>query len=184
MKSELTKFANLPTKFGKFKASAYKDAKGVEHLVLMRKNKKTNVLTRIQSECLTGEVFGSKRCDCRDQLDYAMRKADLIIYLRQEGRGHGLFNKLRAYVLQDKGLDTVESAKALGLPVDAREYKVAGEILKKLKIKSICLLTNNPNKANSLKGCKIGVKCVTIPWSVNTHNKKYLKTKQEKMGHL
>lgn len=191
MRELLTGFANLPTPYGKFKAAAYRDRKGGEHLVVMKGEArgKSGVLTRIHSECLTGNVFESRRCDCYSQLHYAMRRMSkehcgLILYLRQEGRGHGLTDKLRAYVLQDQGLDTVEADQKLGLPLDTREYSVAAQILKTLRVKSVRLLTNNPRKITGLKNARIKVERKSLPWMADTYNRRYLEAKKRKMGHL
>lgn len=191
MQPQLTPFVELPTRFGTFKVAAYRDRHGGEHLVLTcgKVRGKRDVLTRIQSECVTGEVFGSKRCDCRAQLEYALQKikrtgSGILLYLRQEGRGHGLFEKMRSYKLQDRGLDTVDAARALGLPVDARNYKVAVEILRMLRVRSVRLMTNNPHKIDNLKEQGVSTVRVAVPWSVNQYNKAYLRVKREKMGHL
>lgn len=188
---KITPFVKLPVRFSNFKAAAYKDSAGLEHLIVMHGDAvgKANVLLRIQSECLTGDVFTSRRCDCYDQLHFAMKavqkgSAGLILYLRQEGRGHGLFNKIRAYTLQDQGMDTVESAHALGLPADARSYKVAAEILKLLRVKSVKLLTNNPRKITGLKKYHIKVSRSPLPVMATKYSRRYIETKRKKMGHL
>ena len=178
--------AKLPTKFGFFYTQSVK-SKGKEHLLIFTKDfKKEVVNVRIHSECLTGDTFGSLRCDCQEQLhfslEYISKNSGLIIYLRQEGRGIGLFNKINAYYLQDKGFDTIEANLKLGLKSDAREYSEAIEILNRLGIKKINLLTNNPKKLEALK--EFVVKRVPIEILPNKYNKDYIKTKKEKMGHL
>lgn len=180
------KFAKLPTEHGDFKTLAYGEA-----LVLVKGDVrgKENVLCRVHSECLTGDVFHSRRCDCGEQLEEALRRIEkansgIFIYLRQEGRGIGLENKINAYKLQDEGLDTVEANEALGLAVDARDYAKVAEILIDLDVKSIRLLTNNPEKVEDLQLHGVIVsKRIPIKIPSNPHNKKYLQTKKEKMRH-
>lgn len=181
----------LPTRLGIFKAFSVKDDQGKEHMVVFKGEVrgKSNVLVRIHSECLTAEALGSLRCDCREQLEEALSKIEqsegVVIYLRQEGRGIGLFNKVQAYYWQDKGLDTVEANRKLGLADDLRGYKIAADILKYLNINSIRLLTNNPEKLKGIKEYGIDV-VARISTSVfpNKFNQKYLKVKEEKMDHL
>ncbi|HBU06743.1 MAG TPA: GTP cyclohydrolase II [Candidatus Magasanikbacteria bacterium] len=183
----------LPTKYGQFDIIIYKDNNGSEHVVLLSgKNFSTNksVLVRVHSECITSEVFHSQKCDCKQQLDLAMKKigkvGGVIIYLRQEGRGIGLGNKIKAYHLQEQGLDTVEANVKLGFASDKRDYKVACLILDDLGINKIKLLTNNPDKIKELKKCGIEIEArVSIEIKPkNGQDKKYLKTKKDKMGHL
>lgn len=185
--------AKLPTKFGEFKAVAYKsDVDPAEHLALVMGEVASPepVLVRVHSECATGDIFGSLRCDCGEQLEMAMQaiaseKRGVLLYMRQEGRGIGFHNKIRAYELQDSGLDTVEANEALGFPPDLRDYGVGAQILKDLGIREIRFLTNNPKKVVSLEGH--GLKVVqTVPIVVtpNPHNRHYLETKQKKMGHM
>ena len=186
--------SQLPTAFGDYLIHVYQDLKtSVEHgaLVMGDVSAKENVLTRVHSECLTGDIFSSKRCDCGEQLILAQQKitaegTGVIIYLRDhEGRGIGLTNKIRAYALQDGGLDTVEANIALGLPIDKRKFEAAAEILLNLKIASIKLMSNNPDKKKALKDAGILVKSlVPLKVSPNEMNHKYLKTKQLKLGHL
>lgn len=183
--------AVLPTRYGTFRAFAIRDAKGAEHIVLIRGEVqgKEDVLVRVHSECLTGDVFGSEKCDCGSQLDLALRtiateSCGIVCYLRQEGRGIGLTHKIHAYALQEQGLDTVEANVALGLPVDAREYGIVGEILRSFDVRSIRLLTNNPDKVQQLQAG--GIRITTqVPLRVTptTHSKSYLETKRTKLGH-
>lgn len=184
--------SHLPTKFGEFLVTVFKDeASGKEHLAI-QKGEVTgeNVLLRVHSECLTSEVLGSLKCDCNDQLETAMHTIarngkGLIIYLRQEGRGIGLGNKIRAYALQEEGYDTVEANHILGFKDDLRNYTVAGAILNALSVKSVQLMTNNPRKISGLEASGIKVKRrVPIQIQPNAHNFGYLKTKAEKSGHL
>ena len=184
--------ANLPTKYGHFKILIYQSKEDQrEHAVLV-KGKNLNrqpVLVRIHSQCLTGDVFSSLKCDCRDQLITSLikigrAKKGVLIYLNQEGRGIGLSNKIKAYKLQEEGLDTIEANKKLGFASDLRDYKVAAQILKDLRIDKIALLTNNPDKAAQLAAYGITIlKCVPIEVTPNQINKNYLKTKKNKLGH-
>lgn len=173
--------AILPTTHGAFGAYAFKTKSG-EHFALVKGNAKKNVLTRVHSSCLTGDVFHSLKCDCHAQLNKALskiRKGGIIIYLDQEGRGIGLYNKIRAYALQDKGFDTFQANLELGFKKDERDYSDAAKILKQLGVESIVLLTNNPNKVRSLK--KNGVKITkTIPLKTKPtkYNRKYLEAKK------
>lgn len=184
---------SLPTAYGQFRLFAYKNQlSGQEELALVKGDiaNKQNILVRIHSECMTGDVFRSLRCDCNEQLNTALHiigreKAGIVIYLRHEGRGIGLMNKLHAYKLQDGGLDTVESNKQLGFPADARDYWPAAVILRSFNIKSVRLLTNNPAKKNAIEKYGINVtEVVHLETMPTHHNAKYLQTKQEKLGHL
>lgn len=182
--------ASLPTSFGVFKILIYKDLKNdLEHAVLTKGEiKKDSCLLRIHSQCLTGDVFFSIKCDCREQLLMSLEKiaktGGIIIYLNQEGRGIGLSNKIKAYSLQEKGLDTVEANKKLGFGADIRSYEIAAEILKDLLVKSVLLLTNNPDKKKQLEESGIKVnKCISLEVKPNEVNKNYLKIKKTKMGH-
>ena len=184
--------AELPTKFGEFHVIAYESMlDGREHLAITKGNPsgKPGVLVRMHSECMTGDVFGSMRCDCGEQLVAAMRQLDAegqgaIVYLRQEGRGIGLGNKVKAYQLQDEGLDTVEANEKLGFKPDLRDYGIGAQILLDLNLHSIRLLTNNPRKIVGLDGYDIeitGTQALQV--EPNQHNERYLETKRSKLGH-
>ena len=184
--------AELPTKFGKFHVIAYESMlDGREHLAITRGDPsgRPGVLVRMHSECMTGDVFGSMRCDCGEQLVAAMRQLDAegqgaIVYLRQEGRGIGLGNKVKAYQLQDEGLDTVEANEKLGFKPDLRDYGIGAQILLDLNLHSIRLLTNNPRKIVGLDGYDIeitGTQALQV--EPNQHNERYLETKRSKLGH-
>ncbi len=185
--------AELPTKWGRFRIIGYKDIlTGEVHVALVKGNikEKDNILVRVHSECLTGDVFGSFRCDCGDQLHKAMEIINkegvgVLLYMRQEGRGIGLENKLKAYELQDQGYDTVEANEKLGLPADLRDYGIGAQILVDLGVRNIRLMTNNPKKIVGLEG--FGLKIVErIPIVVKPRpeNLRYLKVKKEKLGHI
>jgi 3,4-dihydroxy 2-butanone 4-phosphate synthase/GTP cyclohydrolase II len=183
----------MPTDYGDFDLALYRSKiDGQHHLALIRGDVagKKNVLVRVHSECLTGDVFGSRRCDCGPQLQQAMRQVaesgrGVIVYMRQEGRGIGLAPKIKAYKLQEQGYDTVEANQKLGYGMDLREYGLGAQILSDLGLKTIRLLTNNPKKLVGLAGYGLQVvEQVPIRVKPNPHNAKYLKTKQQKMGHL
>jgi 3,4-dihydroxy 2-butanone 4-phosphate synthase/GTP cyclohydrolase II len=185
--------AALPTRFGDFRVVAYESVLDHrEHLALVKGDisGKGNVLVRMHSECMTGDVFGSARCDCGEQLAAAMTQIEeegqgAIIYLRQEGRGIGLVNKLKAYRLQDEGLDTVEANQELGFKPDLRDYGVGAQILLDLELHSIRLLTNNPRKIVGLDGYDIEITGVEpLRVEPSEHNERYLETKRAKLGHL
>ena len=188
---EKTNIINLPTDHGKFKAiSFYDKIENKEHLALIKGDVEgENILTRIHSECLTGDVFGSNRCDCGNQLHKAMEMIDengsgIILYLRQEGRGIGLFNKIKAYHLQEEGYDTVDANLKLGFAPDLRNYKIACRMLKEFGVKSIDLMTNNPDKIKQVEKYNIKVnKRVPIEIHSNHIDRIYLKTKVDRMGH-
>ncbi|MDF9795644.1 GTP cyclohydrolase II [Catalinimonas alkaloidigena] len=184
---------NLPTRFGTFKMIGYAEESDnpMPHLAMVSTQTDLTkpVLVRIHSECMTGDVFGSLRCDCGEQLDQSMmmtgKDGGVVIYLRQEGRGIGLINKMKAYNLQDQGLNTAEANVHLGFEIDERDYSIAIEILRDLGVTSVLLMTNNPDKLESLK--KSGVEVLgRVPIEIKPHqeNLDYLQTKQNLMGHL
>ena len=190
---ELVSKAKLPTRFGIFTIYGFLDHRdGKEHTAMVHGDVKgaEDCPVRIHSECHTGDIWFSLRCDCREQLDASLKyvksqERGVIIYLRQEGRGIGLLNKLKAYDLQDRGLDTVDANNQLGFPTDARSYEPAAEIIRLLGIQSVALITNNPDKISGLQKEHIKVTGrihVIIP--SNLHNKRYLRTKKERLGHL
>jgi GTP cyclohydrolase II len=185
--------AELPTRFGRFKIVAFwNNRDGKDHVALVHGDVMgaAEVPTRLHSECLTGDALGSLRCDCRDQLEVALRRLSsmprgLLLYMRQEGRGIGLRNKVRAYALQDRGLDTVEANRALGFRDDERDYEVAAHMLASLNVESIALMTNNPDKIAQLQ--RYGVKIVRrIPHVIppNEFDRAYLLAKARRSGHL
>ena len=183
----------IATKFGNFDFAGYSDKiENKEYIAIIKGDirNKENVSVRLHSECLTGDIFGSKRCDCQDQLHRALREIEekgegLLIYSRQEGRGIGILNKLKAYRLQDEGYDTVEANHQLGFEDDLRDYAIAAQIIRDLGVKSVSLKTNNPLKIKGLEQYGINVASrEEIEIEVNAYDKKYLKTKKEKMGHI
>ncbi|MXO34034.1 GTP cyclohydrolase II [Apibacter sp. B3889] len=185
--------ANLPTEWGEFEIIAYSENENdwMPHLAMISKNTdlRKTVNIRIHSECITGDLFHSKRCDCGKQLDAAMKyiheNGGVLLYLRQEGRNIGIINKLKAYNLQDKGLNTAEANIELGFPADARDFKIAVEILEDLGIQSVNLLTNNPEKISFIKDSSIKL-IHRIPLEINPEkeNLEYLKTKKDFFGHF
>ena len=185
--------ADLPTRFGEFQIVAfYNDKDKKDHIALVHGDVcgQSDIAVRLHSECLTGDAIGSLRCDCRDQLITSLKKVStmeggIVLYLRQEGRGIGLMNKMKAYQLQDFGLDTVEANVALGFRDDERDYAIAAHMLMSLNVKSIKLMTNNPNKIDELKKYGINVSGrIPIMIKPNEYNKKYLETKMNKSGHM
>ncbi len=190
---ERVEVVKMPTEFGDFMLHLYQSKiDGQNHMALVRGDVvgKKNVLVRVHSECLTGDVFGSRRCDCGPQLHRAMRQiaeagCGVLLYMRQEGRGIGLAPKIKAYKLQEQGLDTVEANKRLGFGMDLREYGVGAQILVDLGLKTIRLLTNNPKKVVGLQGYGLKItRQLPIRIEPNPHNSRYLKTKKKKLGHL
>ena len=184
--------AKLPTRFGEFELHAYRNVlDDCEHLALVKGQVtgQKGVLVRVHSQCATGDVFGSLRCDCGEQLQLALHRIEqegkgVLLYLRQEGRGIGLGHKIQAYGLQDQGLDTVEANQQLGLPVDLRDYGIGAQILRELGLSTIRILTNNPKKVIGLEGYGLSIiEQLPITVQPNEHNYRYLKTKKEKMGH-
>jgi GTP cyclohydrolase II len=193
LRVEIFATARLPTKFGRFDIVAFENNRDdKDHIAILKGeiSGARDVRTRIHSECLTGDVFGSLKCDCGPQLEHALRKIEeegegLILYMRQEGRGIGLANKIKAYSLQDQGLDTVEANLHLGFDDDIRTYDIAAEMLRLLEVESIELLTNNPKKVQGLREAGIDVsRRVPLKVPPNPFNIRYLKTKRDKSGHL
>jgi GTP cyclohydrolase II len=178
--------ANLPSRFGSFKVQAFKQGHK-EHLVILKEPLGEMPIVRVHSECLTGDALGSLKCDCGEQLAYALQTVEqeggMVIYLRQEGRNIGLLNKINAYALQDTGFDTVAANHQLGFAADERTYEMVQFILAHYGITKIRLLTNNPTKINALEGIEI-VERLPIVIDPNEHNEGYLQTKKEQMGHL
>jgi len=186
MNITISKTANLPTKFGQFKIISFKENEK-EHLVIYKEDMADTPVVRVHSECLTGDALGSLKCDCGEQLDYALslinKEMGMVIYLRQEGRNIGLLNKVNAYALQDEGLDTIEANHQLGFSADERTYEIVTTILEHFNLKKIKLLTNNPKKINEIHGIEI-VERLPIIMDSNKFNEDYLKIKREEMGHL
>lgn len=185
--------ADVPTEYGEFRVVVYREGEGaVEHCAFVKGDVDGGqaVLARVHSECFTGEVLHSLKCDCREQLDQALRRVaeagrGVVVYLKQEGRGIGLGNKIRAYALQQQGVDTVDANLRLGFEADARRYHAAAAILNDLGVKSVDLMTNNPAKVEGLQAEGITV-AARAPMTIdpNDHNREYLETKNERMGHL
>ena len=184
--------AKLPSRFGAFQVVAFESTDGKEHGAIIKGDVRgmSEVPVRIHSECFTGDLMGSLKCDCRDQLEAALNyvgeaERGVVLYLRQEGRGIGLVNKIRAYALQDAGLDTVEANHALGFADDLRRYDIAAQMLEELGVASVKVLTNNPNKLAGLE--RFGIKVdgrLPLKIAPNEHNEHYLQTKKLKSGHL
>jgi 3,4-dihydroxy 2-butanone 4-phosphate synthase / GTP cyclohydrolase II len=185
--------AELPTRFGRFIIFGIQGRKPAEEAVAIQHGRVKSgsaPLVRVHSQCLTGDVFASERCDCRAQLEFSLRKiaqepAGILLYLAQEGRGIGLINKLKAYALQDEGLDTVEANRRLGFAADSRDYEFAAAALKALGVQSVRLLSNNPDKIKQLErgGVRV-VKRVPCRPPTSHHSRAYLRTKQRRLGHL
>src|SRR5580704_607887 len=192
-KARVVAKADLPTRFGRFRIFGIEGGKKGEEAIAIQHGRLRNgkaPLVRVHSQCLTGDVFTSERCDCRAQLEFSLRKiakepTGVLLYLPQEGRGIGLINKLRAYELQDAGLDTVEANRQLGFADDARDYEFAAEALKALGIRDVRLLSNNPDKVTQLESAGIRV-VERVPCRPRTskHSAAYLRTKKDKLGHL
>ena len=183
----------MPTRYGDFKAIAYRSSVDPgEHIALTigEWNQSQPVLVRIHSECLTGDVFGSLRCDCGEQVELALTAlakegAGVFLYMRQEGRGIGLHNKIKAYSLQESGMDTIEANRTLGFDADMRHYDIGGQILRDLGVSKLRLLTNNPRKVVGISGFGIEiVERVPVEVPVNDENRAYLRTKRLRMGHI
>jgi GTP cyclohydrolase II len=180
--------ASLPTRYGNFDMQVFTGADGIEHIVLIKGEPQDDCLVRLHSECATGDIMGSLRCDCRDQLEESLEiinraGSGLLIYLRgQEGRGIGLANKIRAYALQEQGMDTYEANVHLGFAPDARDYAIAVEILKHFGLSKVKLLTNNPDKIEALEQGGVTVTGHVSLWTaINPHNEKYIATKKSRM---
>jgi GTP cyclohydrolase II len=183
--------AALPTRMGDFTLHIFTDNAGAEHMALVKGTPADDVLVRVHSECATGDILGSLRCDCRDQLEQSLQMIrdaghGIFIYLRgHEGRGIGLANKIRAYALQDNGMDTAEANVALGFAVDQRAYGTAADILRHFGLQRVHLITNNSAKIKALEAEGISVSRRVSLWTTaNTHNDSYLATKKTKMGHI
>lgn len=192
---EVTRYseADVPTEYGVFRMVVYREAGNpFEHVAIVAGNvaDQSAVLTRVHSECMTGEVFHSLKCECREQLDLALRRiaerrAGLVLYLRQEGRGIGLGNKIRAYELQEQGFDTVDANTQLGFEADQRKFHVAAAMLADLQVKSVVLMTNNPLKVDALREQGVSIeKRVSHLIEAHDTNRAYLETKRQRMGHL
>ncbi|WP_121020423.1 GTP cyclohydrolase II [Helicobacter vulpis] len=190
---QISNQAKLPTKFGEFLIQSFRENKGGfswDHLVVFTPHLSSSPLVRLHSECLTGDVFGSQKCDCGGELELALQRiahahaqGGMLIYLRQEGRGIGLFNKINAYALQDQGYDTIEANRAIGFKDDERDYGIVKDILEYYGVTHIHLLTNNPQKVQALSAFVKVERCSIIVPS-NCHNQQYLETKKNRMGHL
>ncbi|HAN0643458.1 TPA: GTP cyclohydrolase II [Campylobacter jejuni] len=185
MKIKISEIANLPSKWGNFQIQSFKE-NDKEHLCIFKNTPKDTLNLRIHSECLTGDALGSLKCDCGEQLEFSLKYIEknggMVIYLRQEGRGIGLFNKVNVYALQDKGFDTIKANHQLGFKADERTYEIVEFILKHYEISKVNLLTNNPEKLDSIKE-KI-ITRIPILIEPNRFNVEYLNIKQTQMGHL
>ena len=183
--------ADIPTRYGDLRLQVFTDVDGKEHVAAIAGDVdgRSGVLCRIHSECLTSEIMGSLKCDCREQLETALGRigaeGGVVIYLRQEGRGIGLANKIRAYALQNQGVDTVDANRMLGLPDDLRSYEIAGRILQGLGVESVRLLTNNPSKINGLSDAGVPIEShEPLICDVTGLARGYLEVKRDRMGHL
>jgi 3,4-dihydroxy 2-butanone 4-phosphate synthase/GTP cyclohydrolase II len=185
--------ANFPSKYGSFKVVAFENNKdGKDHIMVVKGEVEgsANVLTRVHSSCITGDVLGSLRCDCGDQLKKALQMIEkegksMLLYMQQEGRNIGLTNKIKAYMYQDKGIDTYDANVLVGFPPDPRTYELAAAMLKKFRISSIRLLTNNPQKVHDLEEFGVTIKeRIPIEIPPNSYNRFYLETKKDKFGHI
>ncbi|GLH58203.1 GTP cyclohydrolase II [Helicobacter ailurogastricus] len=190
MQFQVSNQAKLPTPFGTFCLQSFKEQQGaleLDHLVVFTQELGKTPLVRVHSECLTGDVFGSQKCDCGGELHMALKRigkeGGMLVYLRQEGRGIGLFNKINAYALQDQGYDTVEANEAIGFKDDERDYTIVKHIFEHYGLEKIRLLTNNPKKIEAI-GAFVQVERCSILVKSNCHNQQYLQTKKLKMGHL
>jgi len=186
MSIQISNIAKLPTQYGNFKIQSFKED-GLDHFVIFTDTLPSAPFVRIHSECLTGDVFKSVKCDCGEQLDFAMKEiakeGGMIIYLRQEGRGIGLFNKVNAYSFQDLGFDTIEANEKLGFKADLRKFDLVPKILREFKIDKIKLMTNNPRKLSALEEIEI-VERIPVIISTCEYNSDYLRVKKEELGHL
>ena len=184
---EISQVATLPTKYGTFNIQVFKDEMKKEHMAIFSNDLADVPIVRVHSECLTGDVMGSVKCDCGEQLDYALelisKEGGMLIYHRQEGRNIGLLNKINAYALQDKGFDTVEANHQLGFKADERTYEIVEFMLKYFEIDKLKLLTNNPKKLESLGKIQI-VQRLPIQIKPNPYNEDYLNVKRDQMGHM
>lgn len=194
MQVKFSNTADLPTNYGTFNIVSFKEDKenSKEHFIAYMGDleSKENIITRIHSECLTGDVFASQKCDCGDQLNESMRlisekKEGVIVYLKQEGRGIGLFNKVNAYALQDHGQDTIEANHSLGFETDLRNFDIVVDVIEYLKINSIVLLTNNPEKIHTIENSSVKVNSIQpLIIKPNKFNEGYLSVKKEQLHHL
>jgi len=186
MNIKISEVAHLPSRFGDFQVQAFQEGHK-EHLAIFKTPLEEAPIVRVHSECLTGDAMGSLKCDCRDQLEFALslveKEGGMVIYLRQEGRNIGLRNKINAYALQDQGLNTIEANHQLGFAADERTYEIVSIILEHYKIQKIRLLTNNPDKINALENIDI-IERLPIIINANEHNAGYLQVKKDEMGHL
>ena len=192
MKVEISKQASLPTEFGRFTIQSFrqhfKQGESKDHLAIMKGEIGEEINLRVHSECLTGDALGSLKCDCRPQLisslKYIEKNGGMVIYLRQEGRGIGLFNKINAYALQDEGLNTIEANLELGFKDDERDYEIVKKILDFYKVKRVRIMTNNPLKIDAMNKISSVASRIPIVIDANEFNKEYLHVKAHEMGHI